>query len=87
MYFSLSRLHESESYFGDPKSKLPDFRHTIELVSHFHTFNIFHSHLWSGLLSSVKDFSIFFSQVETCPKEDTYANMQRQALTIRLIRL
>ena len=33
----LKRLHESEAYFGDPKSKLPDFHHSIELVSHFHS--------------------------------------------------
>ena len=25
-------MPESESYFGDPKSKLPDFKHTIDLV-------------------------------------------------------
>ena len=70
---SLSRLHESESYFGDPKSKLPDFKHTISLVSPFHSATHFHSFRKQILV-----------QVETCPKEDTYANIQRQALTIRL---
>lgn len=65
----LHRLPESESYFGDPKSKLPDFKHTIELVKKntsylYLTFTLVH-------------------QVETCPKEDEYAYMQRQALTIR----
>jgi hypothetical protein len=45
-------LDESESYFGDPKSKLPDFSHKIELI-------------------------------ETCPPIDDFAQISRQALTIR----
>ena len=64
----LHRLPESESYFGDPKSKLPDFKHTIDLVKNpsylYFTFMLVH-------------------QVETCPKRDDYAHLQRQALTIR----
>ena len=64
----LHRLPESESYFGDPKSKLPDFKHTIELVKN-------PSYLYLSLT--------LVHQVETCPKEDNYAFMQRQALTIR----
>ena len=47
-------LPDSESYFGDPKSKLPDFSHTIRLV-------------------------------ETCPRRDDYAMIDRQALTIRFL--
>ena len=65
----LKRLHESEAYFGDPKSKLPDFHHSIELVSHFH--------------SATPPTIPALMQVGTCPKEDTYAHKQRQALTIR----
>ena len=70
-------MPESESYFGDPKSKLPDFKHTIDLVGELFSLGhpIFNN--WFG-------FTFFLAQVETCPKEDTYAHMQRQALTIRL---
>ena len=66
-------MPESESYFGDPKSKLPDFKHTIDLVGELLQYSTI------GLVSH-----FFLAQVETCPKEDTYAHMQRQALTIRL---
>ena len=64
----LHRLPESESYFGDPKSKLPDFKHTIALVKN-------PSYLYFTFMP--------VHQVETCPKDDKYAWMQRQALTIR----
>ena len=37
---------------------------------------------WVSHFHSATHFKI--SQVETCPKEDTYADIQRQALTIRL---
>lgn len=59
MSYSLDRdrlrldwLDESESYFGDPTSKLPDFFHSIDLM-------------------------------ETCPAIDDFAQISRQALTIR----
>ena len=70
-------MPESESYFGDPKSKLPDFKHTIDLVGELFSLGTQYSTI--GLVSH-----FFLAQVETCPKEDTYAHMQRQALTIRL---